>query len=69
VVRFGWLYGQGQGRFLFPVLIPISVFIAVGLKLLGADRLNRAHVHAVGFLSAYALSFTGFSLGLFTLVR
>jgi len=69
VVRFGWLYGQGQGRFLFPVLIPISVFIAVGLRLLEADRLNRAHVHAVGFLSAYALSFTGFSLGLFMLVR
>ena len=70
VVRFGLLYGQGQGRFLFPLLIPISVLMAMGFKSLGlTGRFPKAHLHATGFLGLYALSFTAFSLGLFTLVQ
>ena len=70
IFRFGFLYGQGQGRFLFPLLIPIAMWIALGFKCLGmTTRFRKAHVHIVGFMSLYALSFTTFSLGLFTWVQ
>ncbi len=66
VVRFGFLYNQGQGRFLYPMLAPISVFIAVGIKLMmGSKCPQNAHIHAIGFFVAYLLSFTGFSLAVF----
>ncbi|MDQ5850884.1 MAG: hypothetical protein M3380_02205 [Chloroflexota bacterium] len=66
IVRFGFLYNQGQGRFLYPMLAPISVFIAVGIKLMmGSKCPQNAHIHAIGFFVTYLLSFTGFSLAVF----
>jgi len=58
VFRFAVLYSQGQGRFLFPMLIPISLLMAIGLKMLGITRLSRnAHLFPVAFFLAYLLSF------------
>jgi hypothetical protein len=63
VARFGILYNQGQGRFLFPLLIPISLFMAVGITFFGIEkRTSNAALHAVGFFATYILAFTGFSL-------
>ncbi|MBI3948033.1 MAG: glycosyltransferase family 39 protein [Armatimonadetes bacterium] len=69
VVRFGVLYGQGQGRFLFPMLIPIALFLGLGLKPLLADGCREdSHVHLAGFLILYLLGFVGHSLGFFATI-
>lgn len=66
VLRFGLLYGQGQGRFLFPMLIPIALLTAVGIRLLGVTNYSeRAHVHAVGFFLTYAVSTVAYSFAMF----
>jgi 4-amino-4-deoxy-L-arabinose transferase-like glycosyltransferase len=59
VLRFGYLYGMGQGRHLFPLLYPIALVLALGLRSIPA---SNALVHVVGFWIAYALSFEAFSL-------
>jgi len=64
--RFGILYNQGQGRFLFPMLIPISLLMAIGIKLLGISKhLEGAHIHTAGFFIVYVLAFAGHSLDFF----
>lgn len=64
--RFGILYNQGQGRFLFPMLIPISLLMAIGIKLLGISKhLKDVHIHTAGFFIVYVLAFTGHSLDFF----
>jgi hypothetical protein len=66
VMRFGMLYAQAQGRFLFPMLIPISVLLAMGIRWLAVGRSSTlGHIHVVGFFVTYVLSFTGFSIGMF----
>jgi len=62
VLRFGYLYGMGQGRHLFPLLYPIVLLLAWGLKSIPA---NNPSVHAVGFWATYALTFEAFSLARF----
>jgi hypothetical protein len=65
VLRFGLLYNQGQGRFMFPLLIPIALLLSIGIHLLGMGKhVKYAPIHAVGFFSLYVLSFTGFSLSM-----
>lgn len=68
VFRFGVLYGQGQGRFLFPLLLPISLFMAVGLAAFPVLDAGRARIHVTGFMVTYALSFAAFSLATFAQV-
>lgn len=62
VLRLGYLFGMGQGRHLFPLLVPITLVSAAGLRWLPAPRLP---VHVVGFWLTYALGFLVFSLGRF----
>ncbi len=66
VFRFGVLYYQGQGRFLFPLLIPIALIMAVGLKMFSISDSKKTPVHLTGFLITYTISFTFFSLAMFT---
>ncbi len=66
VFRFGVLYGQGQGRFLFPLLIPISLLLAIGLRVFPISDRQNAPIHLVIFFSTYALSFMLFSLTMFS---
>lgn len=62
-VAFSLFYGQPQGRYLFPSLIPISFLTALGLKVWqDVTGWKRLEVHWVGFLSAYCISFTVYSL-------
>lgn len=63
VLRFGLLYNQGQGRFLYPMIIPIALLMAIGIK--HALNTTQAHVHAAGCLVSYFLAFAGFNLALF----
>lgn len=66
VFRFGILYAQGQGRLLYPMLIPISILTAIGLRSLGSGELPlRSHTHSLGFFATYLLAFTGYSVGIF----
>jgi hypothetical protein len=60
---FGLRYGEAQGRFLFPVLVPLSLFLGAGLRFLFRNRdPARAAIHAAGFSLTYALAFTGYAL-------
>ena len=59
VLRFGYQFGMGQGRHLFPLLCPISLFLAAWLRRLPVKKLE---VHAAGFWITYAASFAVFSL-------
>ena len=59
VLRFGYLFGMGQGRHLFPVLFPISLALAWGLRPL---PIKYPAVQAAGFWVAYAVGFTVYSL-------
>ena len=60
--RFGILYGQGQGRFLFPMLIPLSLFMGTGLRMFPVSDSEKSPRHLAGFLITYAVSFECFSL-------
>jgi uncharacterized membrane protein len=66
VFRFGFLYRQGQGRHLFPLLILIALLLGTGLRSLPWVDSTRLHVHAVGFFTTYSISFACFSLAMFT---
>ncbi len=59
VLRFGYQFGMGQGRHLFPLLCPISLFLAAWLRRLPVKKLE---IHAAGFWITYAASFAVFSL-------
>ena len=59
VLRFGYQFGMGQGRHLFPLLCPIALFLAAWLRRLPVKNLE---VHAAGFWITYAASFAVFSL-------
>jgi len=62
VLRFGYISGMGQGRHLFPVLLPVALVIAAGLRHL---PIKTPTIHAVGFWVAYATTFTVYSLSRF----
>jgi 4-amino-4-deoxy-L-arabinose transferase-like glycosyltransferase len=62
LLRFHILYHQGQGRHLFPLLFPISVFIGIGLR---PYRIRNLSVHIGSFFITYAVTFTLFSLASF----
>lgn len=59
VLRFGYLFGMGQGRHLFPLLFPIGLVLGWGLRTLVT---KYPAVQAVAFWVAYAVAFTVFSL-------
>ena len=58
VLRFGYLFGMGQGRHLFAVLCPLALFLAAALRRL---PVNHLEIHAVGYWVTYALTFAAFS--------
>jgi 4-amino-4-deoxy-L-arabinose transferase-like glycosyltransferase len=59
VLRFGYQFGMGQGRHLFPLLLPIAWFLAVWLRRLPFKQLE---IHAAGFWITYAAGFAAFAL-------
>ena len=59
VLRFGYMFGMGQGRHLFPLLAPLALFLAAWLRRV---PLKRMEIHAAGFWITYAVSFALFSL-------
>ena len=59
VLRFGYQFGMGQGRHLFPLLCPIAILLAVWLRRL---PVKKREVHAACFWITYAASFAVFGL-------
>jgi hypothetical protein len=59
VLRFGYLYGMGQGRHLFPLLGPLALLLTWGFRAFPAKNIP---LHLVGFWTTYALAFEAFSL-------
>jgi 4-amino-4-deoxy-L-arabinose transferase-like glycosyltransferase len=62
VLRFSYVSGMGQGRHLFPVLFPLALALAVGLRPL---PLRHGAIHVVGFWVSYAATFVAFSFSRF----
>jgi 4-amino-4-deoxy-L-arabinose transferase-like glycosyltransferase len=62
VLRFGYLFGMGQGRHLFPLLFPVALGLAAGWRKLPVKALG---LWATVFWVIYAVSFTLFSLSRF----
>jgi 4-amino-4-deoxy-L-arabinose transferase-like glycosyltransferase len=65
VFRFGLLYGQGQGRFLFPLLIPVSLFMGAGLRMLSVFDKESSPIFPASFFVIYSTSFMFHSLAMF----
>ena len=65
VMRFGILYGQGQGRFLFPLLVPAALTLGIGLRMFPVTDREDASLHLAGGFLAYASSFTLYGLVIF----
>jgi hypothetical protein len=59
VLRYGCLFGMGQGRHLFPLLYPVALVLVWGLPVF---PLKNLPIHFVGFWTTYALAFEAFSL-------
>ena len=68
VIRFGVLYGQGQGRFLFPLLIPISLLMGMGFRMYSLSNRYNILIHLTGFFVTYVMSFTLYSLAMFLII-
>lgn len=62
VLRFGYLFGMGQGRHLFPVLFPIALLLGNWLRSLSVKKLE---VHVAGCWILYAMTFAAYSLARF----
>jgi hypothetical protein len=58
-LQFGFRFGMGQGRHLFPVFWPLALLLALRLRRLPFEKLD---LHTVGFWVAYSVSFVVFSL-------
>ena len=59
VLRFGYLFGMGQGRHLFPVLYPIALLLAVRWRTFPVKHLQ---IYSAVVWMAYAIGFTVFSV-------
>lgn len=66
VLRFGILYDQGQGRLMFPLLIPAALIISALLKVFPVTDSAEARIHTAGFWMTYSISFMFFSLAVFS---
>jgi hypothetical protein len=62
VMRFGLLYFQPQGRFLFPMLVPLALLMGLGVR---QWHKRDSAAHLAGFFLAYSCSFVGYSLATF----
>ncbi len=62
IVRFALLYGQAQGRFLYVLLLPLSLLLATGWRMFRLSDHRLAHVHAAGFWILYGLCFVSYAL-------
>lgn len=60
---FGFRYGWAQGRFLFPLLLPIGLLLGLSWRALVPAALARAAAILIGtFFAAYAFGFTRYAL-------
>lgn len=62
IIRFGLLYEQGQGRFLYILLIPISILIAINIFEFEKVKKIRSHLFVLGFFILYNTSFLGYCI-------
>lgn len=69
IIRFGLLYGQGQGRFLFILLIPIAILVAINLKVLKIERFKDIPVHLVGFFLLYNTIFFSYCISFYQYIE
>lgn len=62
VIGFGIRYGQGQGRFLYPMLAPLAVWMVLGWRAIALEKPGfRVSLHGIGLLVTYLLGYFAFS--------
>lgn len=61
-LRFGYLFGMGQGRHLFPMLFPIALLLGNRLRSL---KIIKLEAHLAGAWILYAVTFAAYSLARF----
>ncbi len=58
VLAFGLSYSQGQGRFLYPLILPLGVLMGLGISGIGPlARLRDPVLIAFGFMTIWSLAF------------
>jgi hypothetical protein len=64
LIYYGVNFGQAQGRFLFPLIIPIGIWMAVGFKNVMGERLENIKfiMNTVMVFVLSAVSFTAYAL-------
>ncbi len=67
LIYYGAMYGQAQGRFMFPLIIPIGIWMGVGFKNAIGQRIENTKyiLNTVGLFLLSATSFTGYVLSKF----
>lgn len=67
LIYYGAKYGHAQGRFIFPLIIPIGIWMAVGFKNVIGERVENTKfiLNTVGLFLLSATSFTGYVLSKF----
>lgn len=64
VIYYGIIYGHAQGRFLFPLIIPIGIWIAVGFKNVFGERVENYKflINTIAVFVVSAVTFTAYTL-------
>jgi 4-amino-4-deoxy-L-arabinose transferase-like glycosyltransferase len=64
VIYYGIIYGQAQGRFLFPLIIPIGIWMAVGFKNVFGERVENFKflINTMAVFVVSAVTFTAYTL-------
>ncbi len=64
VIYYGIIYGQAQGRFLFPLIIPIGIWMAVGFKNVFGERVENYKflINTTAVFVVSAVTFTAYTL-------
>lgn len=64
VIYYGIIYGQAQGRFLFPLIIPIGIWMALGFKNVIGERVENYKflINTIAVFVTSAVTFTVYTL-------
>jgi 4-amino-4-deoxy-L-arabinose transferase-like glycosyltransferase len=64
VIYYGIVYGQAQGRFLFPLIIPVGIWMSLGLKNVIGERVENYKflINTIAVFVISAVTFTAYTL-------
>lgn len=69
VIRIGLLYGQGQGRFLYILLIPTSILSGISIEMVKNEKIRNLSIHLVGFFLLYNFGFLSYCIMQYQVIK